>query len=36
MQVKRFSEAKPYEAPNHRDFTGVARCLAPRPAAPRA
>ena len=23
MQVKRFSEAKTYEAPNHRDFTGL-------------
>jgi len=23
MQVKRFSEAKTYEAPHHRDFTGL-------------
>jgi quercetin dioxygenase-like cupin family protein len=23
MQVKRFSEAKTYQAPNHRDFTGL-------------
>ena len=23
MQVKRFSDAKTYEAPNHRDFTGL-------------
>jgi quercetin dioxygenase-like cupin family protein len=23
MQVKRFSEAKTYEAPNHRDFAGL-------------
>jgi len=23
MQVKRFAEAKTYEAPNHRDFTGL-------------
>lgn len=23
MDVKRFSEAKTYEAPNHRDFTGL-------------
>ena len=25
MQVKRFSDAKTYEAPNHRDFTGLRR-----------
>ena len=35
MQVKRFSEAKTYDAANHRDFTGCG-CSAPRRAARRA
>jgi hypothetical protein len=35
MQVKRFSEAKTYEAPNHHDFTGL-RLFGAEAGAPRA
>ena len=34
MEVKRFSEAKTYEAPNHRNSRDCG-CSAPRPGAPR-